>query len=151
MTVAEELTPEEEVDAIHGFVRHLKHEWEGPQSWVAQALCRGQAGRTDRVFFPERGGSVKEAKVQCGQCPVQPQCLEYALKTKQEHGVWGGTTERERKRMLRESRTQQELQQTIRTVNNIKEQQRANQRVRRGNDTGDQSGTQGRASRRRTA
>lgn len=78
--------------------------WEGPQDWVDEGLCRGQGARSDRVFFPERGGSTREAKTMCRQCPVQPQCLNYALRTNQKFGIWGGTTERERNTMRRKLR-----------------------------------------------
>jgi len=51
------------------------------------------------VFFPEKGGSVREAKAVCTGCPVRVQCLEYALAHDERFGVWGGTSERERRRL----------------------------------------------------
>ena len=54
------------------------------------------------IFFPERGGSSKAARAVCNQCPVRAQCLEYALNNKEQFGIWGGTSERERRRLRRE-------------------------------------------------
>jgi len=44
---------------------------------------------------------IVAAKTLCGECPVKNACLQYALETKQEHGIWGGTTEEERRRLRR--------------------------------------------------
>ena len=55
------------------------------------------------LFYPERGGSVKEAKAVCAECPVMDACLEYAVVNKEKFGIWGGKSERERRR-LRKSR-----------------------------------------------
>jgi WhiB family redox-sensing transcriptional regulator len=69
---------------------------DGPRPhWFALAAC---AGCTD-LFFPERGEPTKEAKKVCAECPVREPCLEYALANGEKHGVWGGTSERERRRM----------------------------------------------------
>jgi len=51
------------------------------------------------VFFPEKGGSVREAKAVCAGCPVRAQCLEHALAHDERFGVWGGLSERERRRL----------------------------------------------------
>ena len=66
--------------------------------WIDQAQCHHV---DPDLFFPERGASVKEAKAVCDACPVQAQCLEYALRNKIEHGIWGGMSERERKPIRR--------------------------------------------------
>jgi WhiB family redox-sensing transcriptional regulator len=67
-------------------------------SWQERALC----SQTDPdAFHPEKGGSTVEARRICRRCEVQPACLQYALDTRQPHGVWGGMTERERKALLR--------------------------------------------------
>jgi Transcription factor WhiB. len=69
--------------------------------WMLQAKCRGA---TNSEFFPSDGVGVELAQRICGNCPVRPECLEYALKFRIEHGVWGGASERERRRILRRRR-----------------------------------------------
>lgn len=70
----------------------------GPLAWQAQALC----AQTDpEAFFPEKGGSTREAKAVCAQCEVREQCLEYALQNDERFGIWGGLSERERRRLKR--------------------------------------------------
>lgn len=70
-----------------------------PPEWVADALC----AQTDpEAFFPDKGGTTKPAKRVCADCPVTEQCLAYALATGQRFGVWGGLSERERRRLLHE-------------------------------------------------
>ena len=51
------------------------------------------------LFFPERGASTREAKAVCANCTVRDECLEYALVNYEKHGIWGGKSERERRRM----------------------------------------------------
>ncbi|ASR85937.1 WhiB family transcription factor [Mycobacterium Phage Niklas] len=73
-----------------------------PEAWEADALC---AQVDPEIFFPEQGGSVREAKRVCGRCPVTDECLDRALSLPSNPtGVWGGTTERERRRMIRNAR-----------------------------------------------
>lgn len=68
----------------------------GRQTWQEQGLCR----QTDSdAFFPEKGGSTRDAKRICRDCPVQAECLEEALASDARFGVWGGQSERERRRM----------------------------------------------------
>ncbi len=70
-------------------------------SWQADALC----AQTDpEAFFPEKGGSTRDAKRICTGCDVKAECLEYALQNDERFGIWGGLSERERRR-LRRSRT----------------------------------------------
>lgn len=70
--------------------------------WVDSALC-AQIGSHD-TFFPEKGVSSAEAKRICGMCEVAADCLEYALGAPYAmHGVWGGTTENQRREMRRSS------------------------------------------------
>ena len=64
------------------------------RAWTAQAACRGMAVE---LFFPDRGVPGDDAKATCQACPVQQQCLDYALANGEEFGVWGGTSERERR------------------------------------------------------
>lgn len=69
--------------------------------WTNRALC----SQTDpEAFFPERGGSTREAKRICARCEVVAECLAYALETREAYGVWGGRTERERRRLARQQR-----------------------------------------------
>jgi WhiB family redox-sensing transcriptional regulator len=69
--------------------------------WMLHARCRG-ANPTE--FFPSDGTGVERAQRVCGSCPVRRECLEYALLHRIEHGVWGGASERERRRILRRRR-----------------------------------------------
>ena len=67
-------------------------------SWQEQALC----AQTDpEAFFPEKGGSTREAKRICVGCEVKGECLEYALLQDERFGIWGGLSERERRRLKR--------------------------------------------------
>ena len=67
-------------------------------SWQEQALC----AQTDpEAFFPEKGGSTREAKRICVGCDVKGECLEYALGQDERFGIWGGLSERERRRLKR--------------------------------------------------
>lgn len=66
---------------------------EADPSWRDRALCRGLDAR---LFFPERGESVQEAKRVCRACPVAVECRNYAIDGCEQVGIWGGTTPRER-------------------------------------------------------
>jgi WhiB family redox-sensing transcriptional regulator len=66
--------------------------------WMLRARCRGVA---PGEFFPSDGVGVERALRVCEGCPVREECLEYALEHRIEHGVWGGASERERRRILR--------------------------------------------------
>ncbi|GAB3273970.1 hypothetical protein GCM10027449_11760 [Sinomonas notoginsengisoli] len=69
---------------------------EGELAWQAESLC----AQTDpEAFFPEKGGSTRDAKKVCGSCTVRAQCLEYALANDERFGIWGGLSERERRRL----------------------------------------------------
>lgn len=70
-------------------------------AWMREALCRDYP---PEHFFPSDGVGVEVARRLCTQCPVKEPCLEYALIERIDHGVWGGTSERERRRILRERR-----------------------------------------------
>lgn len=56
------------------------------------------------TFFPSDGLGVQAAQRVCAECPVKTPCLEYALANHVDHGVWGGASERERRRILRQRR-----------------------------------------------
>jgi WhiB family redox-sensing transcriptional regulator len=80
----------EDLDAIFGLP--------GEASWHERALC----AQTDpEAFFPEKGGSTREAKRVCTGCEVRSECLEYALAKDERFGIWGGLSERERRRLKR--------------------------------------------------
>ena len=67
-------------------------------SWQERALC----AQTDpEAFFPEKGGSTREAKRVCTGCDVRSECLEYALENDERFGIWGGLSERERRKLKR--------------------------------------------------
>ena len=57
------------------------------------------------VFFPSDGVGVIRAQRICETCPVKARCLEYALEERIDHGVWGGASERERRRIMKGRRT----------------------------------------------
>ena len=69
--------------------------------WMAEGKCRDVP---PSVFFPSDGVGVDAARKICADCPVKAPCLEYALLNRVDHGVWGGTSERERRRILRRRR-----------------------------------------------
>ena len=72
--------------------------------WQRDAACRGLGlGESQAIFFPSRGDSIAEAKAICSECPVTEQCLDFALANGC-IGVWGGTTERQRRRLRRSQR-----------------------------------------------
>ncbi|WP_237495967.1 WhiB family transcriptional regulator [Modestobacter sp. L9-4] len=68
------------------------------QGWQERALC---AETDPEAFFPEKGGSTREAKKICTGCEVRAECLEYALGNDERFGIWGGLSERERRRLRR--------------------------------------------------
>lgn len=67
--------------------------------WQAYANCMGV---DPDLFFPERGASTREAKEVCRGCVVRDDCLEYALTNGEKFGIWGGMSERERRRIRRQ-------------------------------------------------
>ena len=69
--------------------------------WMRTGNCQEQA---PRVFFPSDGVGVEVARRICATCPVKEPCLEYALFHRIDHGVWGGASERERRRILKRRR-----------------------------------------------
>jgi WhiB family transcriptional regulator, redox-sensing transcriptional regulator len=69
--------------------------------WMVEGKCRDMP---PSVFFPSDGLGVQAAQRICADCPVAEACLEYALANRIDHGVWGGRSERERRRILRSRR-----------------------------------------------
>lgn len=73
-------------------------------TWRRLAACRGIDAD---IFYPEADdddGDAEAAKAICAECPVRQACLEHALAHREREGIWGGTTERERRRILRQRR-----------------------------------------------
>lgn len=77
--------------------------------WHRFAACRPEYA--DRpldqwvdMFFPARGASTAEAKAICAECPAQEACLDQAMRNREHHGIWGSTSERERRRTRRQIR-----------------------------------------------
>jgi WhiB family transcriptional regulator, redox-sensing transcriptional regulator len=66
--------------------------------WAEDARCLQAEPDT---FFPEKGGSTREAKRICSSCDVRDACLEYALANDERFGIWGGLSERERRKLKR--------------------------------------------------
>ncbi|MFM8267350.1 MAG: WhiB family transcriptional regulator [Ilumatobacteraceae bacterium] len=69
--------------------------------WRQLGACRGL---DPTVFYPDDDDDAPEAKAVCAECGVRVACLEYALSSREKAGVWGGATERERRRMIRQRR-----------------------------------------------
>lgn len=70
-------------------------------TWMAHGNCNNHP---PSVFFPSDGVGVEIAKEICSSCPVKEPCLEYALAQRVDHGVWGGASERQRRRILKARR-----------------------------------------------
>jgi len=70
-------------------------------SWRNKGACRGL---DPAVFYPVSEEDAEEAKAICRVCPVREPCLEYALANRERDGVWGGATEKERRRIIRQRR-----------------------------------------------
>jgi WhiB family redox-sensing transcriptional regulator len=71
----------------------------GQLSWQDYANCRGADAD---LFFPERGASTRKAKAICNACEVKGECLDYAIVNGEKFGIWGGMSERERRRVRRQ-------------------------------------------------
>ena len=76
------------------------------QALIAESACAWQArancmGVDPELFFPERGSSTREAKEVCRGCVVRIECLEFAIANSEKFGIWGGMSERERRRVRR--------------------------------------------------
>lgn len=67
-------------------------------AWMNASLC----AQTDpESFFPDKGGSTREAKAVCGRCAVAAECLDYAIENQERWGIWGGLSERERRKLTK--------------------------------------------------
>ena len=72
-----------------------------PPIWRQRAACRGV---DPDIFYPVSDEDAEDAKAICRSCAAQEACLDWALRTREKDGVWGGATERERRRIIRQSR-----------------------------------------------
>lgn len=84
-----------------GSIAELQRKLAGPdqaKAWMAEAKC---LDADPEAFFPEKGGSTREAKRICSACSVQQECLQWALQNDERFGIWGGMSERERRRLKR--------------------------------------------------
>ena len=83
---------------VPGVRRDIDATEENTLAWQTDALC----SQTDpEAFFPEKGGSTRDAKRICTSCDVKSECLEYALQNDERFGIWGGLSERERRKLKR--------------------------------------------------
>jgi WhiB family transcriptional regulator, redox-sensing transcriptional regulator len=83
---------------VPGVRREVDTVEENALGWQTDALC----AQTDpEAFFPEKGGSTRDAKRICTSCDVRDQCLDYALQNDERFGIWGGLSERERRKLKR--------------------------------------------------
>lgn len=73
------------------------------ENWMAIGLCND---KPPELFFPSDGVGVEAAKRVCERCPSKDPCLEYALANRIDHGVWGATSERQRRRILKARRAE---------------------------------------------
>jgi WhiB family redox-sensing transcriptional regulator len=79
---------------VPGVRQHV--DGDNPLAWQTDSLC----AQTDpEAFFPEKGGSTRDAKKICGSCEVRSECLDYALANDERFGIWGGLSERERRKL----------------------------------------------------
>jgi WhiB family transcriptional regulator, redox-sensing transcriptional regulator len=72
-----------------------------PKAWQALAACRGLSSE---LFYPKDDDAITAAKAVCRACEVETQCLEHALTVREKDGIWGGSTERERRSIIRRRR-----------------------------------------------
>lgn len=81
------------------FETRKPHPYDGNPHWQQEGLCRG---KDVNLWYPRRGESpvkIAEAKAFCKQCPIRQKCLDYALWHHEQHGIWGGLTEFERRKI----------------------------------------------------
>lgn len=105
------------------------------RSWTAQGVCR----ELDPDGFFVQGADQRKAAVMCEGCPVRRQCLADALDNRIEFGVWGGTTERERRRLLREHPRVEDWSQMLEHPEAAQDAMPLRRRVRRSAATGDRA------------
>jgi WhiB family transcriptional regulator, redox-sensing transcriptional regulator len=99
-TRSETVIPFPAPDELAAFTAGHDHDADSPGNWRGRALC---AETDPEAFFPEKGGSSREAKKVCRGCEVRAECLDFALENDERFGVWGGMSERERRQLLKEN------------------------------------------------
>lgn len=83
-------------------VTDLMSDLQSTPPWRRQAACKGL---DPTIFYPsDDDDECLDAKAVCAQCPVVDLCLEHALGVREKEGIWGGCTERERRRIIRQRR-----------------------------------------------
>jgi WhiB family redox-sensing transcriptional regulator len=95
----EPLTMSPITSSLAALVASQRFAGDGERRWQEEANCLGV---DPDLFFPERGASTREAKAVCRTCEVRVDCLEYALAHGEKFGIWGGLSERERRRIRRQ-------------------------------------------------
>jgi WhiB family redox-sensing transcriptional regulator len=95
----EPLTMSPLTNSLAALVATQRFTGNGERRWQEEANCLGV---DPDLFFPERGASTREAKSVCRSCEVRVECLEYALSHAEKFGIWGGLSERERRRVRRQ-------------------------------------------------
>jgi hypothetical protein len=81
------------------FETRQPHPYDTNPNWQTEGACHG---KDTNLWFPRRGESINkiaEAKNICHNCPIQQKCLDYALWHHEQHGIWGGLTEFERRKL----------------------------------------------------
>jgi len=82
------------------------------ETWFREALCRTLPPDQRKLFHGHSNDPAKQAHIEqqaksiCAKCDSQKACLQYALQTMQEHGIWGGATEGERRQLRNKRRSQ---------------------------------------------
>ena len=76
---------------------------DGVDDWRLSALC---AQADPEAFYPDKGGSTREAKKLCQTCDVREECLQSALENDERFGIWGGLSERERRSLKKKTTTE---------------------------------------------
>jgi WhiB family redox-sensing transcriptional regulator len=96
LRMSQDVEPDENPTVELGVLVNLFDDDGEEPEWQERALC----AQTDpEAFFPEKGGSTREAKRICQGCEVRAECLEYALANDERFGIWGGLSERERRKL----------------------------------------------------
>lgn len=88
------------IDTRHSGTEMLPVPITQERPWVVFSACRD---KDSDLFFPETRAQEREALSICASCPVQTECLDYAFEADIRFGIWGGTTEKQRRRLIRRS------------------------------------------------
>ena len=108
MSVEEEyyvpkIHPRKHIKESHPNLQNLLNPEIDLERWWEEGNCLGM---DPNLFYPERGKSTKEPKEICSNCPVQLHCALESLENNEKHGIWGGLSERERRRIRRQRKDQ---------------------------------------------